>query len=459
MNYQTPAKNDRLVAALDIGTTKICAIVGRRDAHGRIEILGLGKVESQGVRRGVVANIEKTVDAIKQATLLATRKLDLPVHELYVGIAGQHIRSLQHRGLLTREDAESEIAQSDIDRLKSDMYKIALPPGDRILHVIPQNYTVDDEQGIKDPVGMAGARLEANFHIVTGQITASKNIERSIERAGRSVSKIFLEPIGSGAAVLTDEETQAGVALIDIGGGTTDLTIFHDGRIRHTAVIPFGGNVITKDIKEGCSIIEARAEDLKRKYGSAFANEIVENRIITIPGLRGHDPKEISEKNLARIIQSRVEEILDFALCEIQRSGYSNKLIGGCVITGGGSLLRNIKELCDFHTGLNTRIGYPNEKLAHGYVKALENPIYATAIGLLIKGLEMPPVEIDSEEAVQEENILEPLINEASVQDEPEMVLEEVDEATVHTGRKLLTTVLEKTKLFFSPADEHDLED
>ncbi len=305
------ARNSEIVVALDIGTTKVCAIAGRKNEYGKLEILGVGKVHSEGVLRGVVSNIEKTVNAIAEATEIARRGIEAPFDYVHVGIAGQHIKSLQHRGLLVRHNDHLEISQDDIDKLIADMFKLVLPPGDKILHVIPQEYTVDNEQGITDPIGMSGVRLEANFHIITGQITASNNILRCVERTGLRVANMTLEPIASAMAVLSEEEKEAGVALVDIGGGTTDITIFQDGIIRHTAVIPFGGNVITKDIKDGCTVMIQQAEKLKVRFGSAMADEVFDNRIVTIPGVRGRDHKEISEKNLARIIQARVEEILD----------------------------------------------------------------------------------------------------------------------------------------------------
>lgn len=377
-----------VVVALDIGTTKVCALAGRKNRFGKLEVLGIGKVNSEGVLRGVISNIEKTVNAISEALEHMRQTSGLQIRSAHVGIAGQHIKSLQHRGILTREYEHLEINQKDIDKLISDMYKLVLPPGDKILHVIPQEYTVDNEQGIADPIGMSGVRLEANFHIITGQITASNNIYRCVERAGVKVANMTLEPIASAAAVLSEEEKEAGVALVDMGGGTTDITIFQDGIIRHTAVIPFGGNVITKDIKEGCRVMNKQAEKLKVKFGSAQPEEVYDNRIITIPGLKGHDSKEISEKNLARIIQARVEEILDYVVWEIRRSGYENKLIGGLVLTGGGALLNHIDKLSEYHTGMSTRIGIPVECLAHGYEKHLSSPIYSTAIGLLLKGIE-----------------------------------------------------------------------
>ncbi|MCB0629947.1 MAG: cell division protein FtsA [Saprospiraceae bacterium] len=385
---ESKSLNSDLVVALDIGTTKVCAVAGKRNKHGKLEIVGFGKVDSEGVLRGVVSNIEKTVKAIADAVNLAKRKAGTDFNQVHVGIAGQHIKSLQHRGILTRDNDITEISERDINRLMSDMHKLVLPPGDKILHVIPQEYTVDNEQGITDPIGMSGVRLEANFHIITGQITASNNIHRCVERTGLRVANMTLEPIASAAAVLSEEEKEAGVALVDIGGGTTDITIFYDGIIRHTAVVPFGGNVITKDIKEGCHVMTQQAEKLKVKFGSALAEEVYDNRIITIPGLKGREPREISEKNLARIIQARAEEILDYVVWEIKRSGYSDKLIGGIVLTGGGALLNHIDKLTEYHTGMSTRIGIPVEHLAHGYHEQLSSPIYATAVGLLMKGIE-----------------------------------------------------------------------
>jgi len=379
--------SQRLVVALDIGTTKVCAIAGYRNEYDKIEVVGMGTVVSEGVTRGVVANIDKTVKAIRESIQIAERQCKREFKIVHVGIAGQHIKSLHHHGLLVRHDHNTEISEKDVDKLIKDMYKLVLPPGDKILHVIPQEFTVDDEQDILDPIGMSGVRLEANFHIITGQITASKNILKCVEKVGLDVADMTLEPIASASAVLSDEEKEAGIALVDIGGGTTDITIFKEGIIRHTAVIPFGGNVITKDIQEGCTVMIDQAEKLKVKFGAALADEIYDNRIITIPGLRGREPKEISEKNLARIIQSRVEEIFDYVFWEIQRSGYDKKLFGGIVLTGGGSLLKHINLLAEYHTGLPARIGEPVEHLAHGYNGTLASPIYSTAVGLLIHSI------------------------------------------------------------------------
>ncbi len=378
-------ETSEIIASLDIGTTKIAIIIGRKNEHGKIEILGIGKTESIGVTRGVVSNIEKTVNSIKIAVEEAEAMAGESVEVVNVGIAGQHIKSLQHRGLRVRDSLDTEISQDDIDRLISDMYKLVMLPGEEIIDVIPQDYIVDNEQGIIDPIGMSGIRLEANFHIITGQTTAAKNIIKCVHKAGLEVAELILEPLASSESVLSEEEKEAGVVLVDIGGGTTDVAIFQEGIIRHTAVIPFGGNIISEDIKEGCSIIKNQAELMKVKFGSALASENQENEIVSIPGLRGREPKEISLKNLAHIIQARMEEIIDHIHYEIRNSGFEKKLIAGIVLTGGGSQMKHIPQLVEFITGMDARIGYPTEHLAKGNVE-VTSPAFATGIGLVIKG-------------------------------------------------------------------------
>jgi len=378
-------ENFDIIVGLDIGTTKIATIVGRRNEFGKIEILGYGKSESLGVTRGVVTNIVNTVQAIEHSINEASAKSNVEIKMVHVGIAGQHIKSLQHRGMRTRNTLEDEITQADIDAIVEDMYKLAMPPGEEIIHVIPQEYIVDNEQGIKNPIGMSGIRLEANCHIITGQVTAAKNILKCVNRARLEQVGLFLEPLASSEAVLTEEEKEAGVVLVDIGGGTTDIAIFQDGVIRHTAVIPFGGNVITEDIKMGCSIIRSQAELLKIKFGSALASENQDNEIVSIPGLRGREPREISLKNLAHIIQARMEEIIEHVYFEIKNSGLEKKLIAGIVVTGGGAQLRHMVQLVEYITGMDTRVGYPNEHLAKG-ADELKSPMYATGVGLVIKG-------------------------------------------------------------------------
>ena len=444
--------NGEIAVALDLGTTKVCAIAGRLNEYGKIEVLGVGTVKSEGISRGVVSNIDKTVRAVRDAVDIVERNTGLKVKLIHVGIAGQHIKSLHHHGLLVRHDSNDEIAMSDVEKLINDMHKLVLPPGDKILHVIPQEFTVDDERDIIDPIGMSGIRLEANFHIITGQISASRNIMRCIEKAGLDTADVTLEPIASAAAVLSEEEKEAGVALVDIGGGTTDITIFKDGIIRHTAVIPFGGNVITKDIREGCTVMMEQAEKLKTKFGSAMAEEIYDNRIITIPGFKGREHKEISEKNLSRIIQARIEEIFDYILWEIRRSGFENKLIAGLVLTGGGSMLKNINILAEYHTGLSARVGKPVEHLAHGYSSQLASPIYATAVGLLRTAI-LNKKEVDYVEAqnAQKEHPNNEVIDLA------EDHSDEASQETEHQeGRGIFNKIFSLTKEFFESTPDSE---
>jgi len=379
--------NDQIIVGLDIGTTKIACLVGKKNEYGKLELLGMGKAESVGVRRGVVSHITPAVQAIRLAVEQAKLNADTEISVVNVGIAGQHIKSLQHRGVITLENLEEEISQKDIDALIKDMHKLVLPPGESIIHILPQDFIVDNESGIKDPIGMSGIRLEANFHIITGLVTAVQNIYKCVRKADLEVADLTLEPLASSDAVLSAEEKEAGVALVDIGGGTTDVAIFQDGIIRHTAVIPFGGNIITDDIKEGCTIIRKQAELLKVKFGSALANENQANDIVVIPGLNGRDPKEISVKNLAHIIQARMEEIIEQVYFEIRNSGFERKLIAGIVITGGGAQLKHIPQLFEYLTGMDTRIGYPTEHLASGNEK-VSSPMYATGVGLVLKGFE-----------------------------------------------------------------------
>jgi cell division protein FtsA len=379
--------DEEIVVGLDIGTTKIAVLVGRRNEHGKLEVLGMGKSESLGVNRGVVTHITPTVEAIEKAVAEAEEKAGVDIGVVNVGIAGQHIKSLQHRGVKMRNSFEDEITHEDVDALIQDMYKLVMLPGERIIDVIPQEYTVDNETGIQDPIGMSGGRLEANFHIITGQVAAAGNIYKCVRKAGLEVENLILEPLASADSVLNNEEKEAGVVLVDIGGGTTDVAIFKEGIIRHTAVIPFGGNIITEDIKEGCTIIKKQAEQLKVKFGGALASETATNEVVVIPGLRGRDPKEISVQNLSHIIQARMEEIIEQVYYEIKSSGYENKLIAGIVVTGGGSQLRHVAQLFEFMTGMDTRIGYPTEHLAKG-AEEVTSPSFATGIGLILKGYE-----------------------------------------------------------------------
>lgn len=379
---------EKLAVGLDIGTTKIVAMVGKRNEYGKLEIIGLGNAKSLGVKRGVVNNITQTIQSIQNAATLAKNESGYDIKEVVVGIAGQHIRSIQHHEYISRENPDAVISQEDIDMLIEQVQKLTMLPGEEIIHVLPQEFKIDDEAGIKEPIGMYGRRLEADFHVVVGQSSSIRNAGRCVKEAGLELAGLTLEPLASAEAVLSDEEKEAGVALVDIGGGTTDLAIFKDGIIRHTAVVPFGGNIITEDIKEGCSIIEKQAELLKVKFGSAWPGENRENEIVSIPGLRGQEPKEISLKNLSKIIHARVEEIIEMIFAEIKAYGYDNprkKLIAGIVLTGGGSELKHIKQLVEYITGIDTRIGVPSEHVAGESAGLVARPLYATAVGLTME--------------------------------------------------------------------------
>ena len=381
--------NNKFSVGLDIGTTKIVAMVGEKNQFNKIKVLGVGKSQSLGVHRGVVNNITQTIQSIKIAIDEAQTKSGIEIKDVAVGIAGQHIRSLQHSDYITRENPDEVINNDDIDKLIDQVYKLVMLPGEEIIHVLPQDFKVDGQSEIKEPIGMYGSRLEANFHIVVGQVSSIRNIGKCIKSSGLEMGDITLEPLASSDAVLSFEEKDAGVALIDIGGGTTDVAIFKDGIIKHTAVIPFGGNVITEDIKEGCSIIGNQAEQLKIKFGSAWPGENKDSDIVSIPGIRGRDPKEISLKTLSKIINARVVEIIEQAYLEIKNYGHEDskkKLIAGIVLTGGGSQLRHLKQLVEYITGMDTRIGYPGEHLSGDSNEF--NPIYSTAVGLLMKAIE-----------------------------------------------------------------------
>lgn len=379
--------NPVYIVGLDIGTTKIACFVGEKVENGKIVIRGYGKTESTGVKRGMVFNIEETVNAIRRAVDQASEQSNVDIKTVNVGIAGHHIRSVQHRGVLMRDNPNVPITEEEIDRLRQDVFKLGMTPGEEIIDVIPQEYIVDDEMGIRHPKGMLGNKLEANFHVIIGQVAAARNIITCIHQAGLEMDHMILEPIASAEAVLGEEEKEAGVALVDIGGGTTDIAIFYDNIIYHTAVIPFGGNVITEDIRQGCSIIKKHAEEIKVKFGSAVASENRDDEVVSIPGIRGREPKEISFKNLANIIQARLSEIFDIVNNEIQKVNSEHKLIAGMVLTGGGAMMKHIQQLAAYKTGLDVRIGYPNEYLANDTAEELASPMYSTGVGLVIEGI------------------------------------------------------------------------
>ncbi len=379
----------RIIQAIDIGTTKVAAIIARQTPNKKLEILGIGVSPSFGVIRADVKNISRTIDAIKKAVSEAEKQSGHKFTDVYVGIAGSHINSLQHRATHMREDYNEIISQKDIDKLKADTEKLPLPPGDMIIEILPQDYKVDNITNIVDPKGMLGSTIEVNMHVITGSQIAVNNIKRCIEEAGLEVKRVIMQPIASASAVLSKDEMESGVALVDIGGGTTDVAIFVEGIIGHTAVIPFGGEIITEDIRKGCKILKETAESIKVQHGHTFLTEKLENVVITIPGVGDRPPKEISMQMLVGIIQARMEEILAEVLKEFEMSGLSDKLNCGIVITGGGSQLKHLKQLAAFASGYEIKIGRPREHLSKTTVKNVDNPIFSTAIGLIIKGLEI----------------------------------------------------------------------
>jgi cell division protein FtsA len=377
---------DRIVVGMDIGTTKVCAVVAAADDMGRINILGVGVAESDGLNRGVVVNIDKTVAAVQAAVQEAERAANVTVQSVIVGIAGDHVQSFQSRGVITIANRDQEITQRDVQRLLEDTTHVAMPADREILHVIPQEFIVDGQDGVADPVGMCGVRLEANVHIITGLVSAAKNIYRCIEKAGYQVADIVLEPLASSFSVLHPDEKEVGVTLIDVGGGTTDIAVFEDNTIRHTAVIAVAGNKVTDDLRKGLGIMRDQAETLKRRFGAAIVDLVDEDDDIRIPGIGGRAEKSISRSTLAQVIQPRMEEILEIAAIEIKRSGYARHLAAGAVITGGGSLIPGTAALAADILGMETRVGRPTG-LSGGLVEEVSDPKFATAVGLVLYGL------------------------------------------------------------------------
>src|SRR6201995_895755 len=383
MNHEQP-----IIVGLDIGTTKIAAIAGRKHQYRHLALIGFGRANSNGVKHGQVLNIDETIKAIKMAldNCYASNP-NLEISEVYVGIAGHHIKSLQTRGDIVRQNTDDEITRREIDQLVADQYKTYIPAGDEIIVLIPQEFTMDNFQNNPDPIGYSGVKVGANFHIITGDKNAIRNINRSVEKSGLVTKDLVLQPLASAAAVMCDHDLEAGVAIVDIGGGTTDLAVFYEGILKHTAVIPFGGENITNDIKTGLGVLKTQAEQMKVQFGSALSNEAKTNAFITIPGLRGMPAKEISVKNLANIIQARMSEIMDFVTYHLKQVGLDNKMLnGGIVLTGGGSQLKHLIQLTEYVTGLNARIGFPTEHLTAGHIEELAKPTYATCLGLILKG-------------------------------------------------------------------------
>jgi len=455
MNNEQP-----IIVGLDIGTTKIAVIAGRKNEFGKLEILGFGRANSNGVKHGQVLNIDETIKAINAAleNCLASNP-GLEIKEVYVGIAGHHIKSLQTRGDIVRQDTEEEITRREIDQLVADQYKTYIPAGDQIIDVIPQEFTIDNFQNIPNPIGYGGVKVGANFHIITGDKNAIRNINRSVEKSNLITKDLVLQPLASASAVMGQEDLEAGVAIVDIGGGTTDLAVFYEGILKHTAVIPFAGENITNDIKTGLGVLKTQAEQMKVQFGSALSNEAKTNAYITIPGLRGMPAKEISVKNLANIIQARMSEILDFVTYHLKQVGLDNKALnGGIILTGGGSQLKHMIQLTEYATGLNARIGFPNEHLAAGHIEELAKPTYSTCIGLILKGYD--DYEHNRKQFEKDFKVVEVPESLRQLPTEETLAVEEAVSTDKMTKRKNLTGFWDKFKdrlvdLFKEEEDHH----
>ncbi|MDD2385327.1 MAG: cell division protein FtsA [Bacteroidales bacterium] len=384
-----------IIAAIDIGTTKIVAIAGRKTETNRFEVVGFATTASKGIRRGVVLNIDETVNSIRISLNKILKDSGLRLNDVFVGIAGQHVKTSRNRCSINIKDEDSIIKVEHVEALRELMKQSVEDPGEKLLDIIPQSYIVDNETGIENPVAMNAKVLQGNFHIVMGQMSMVNNIKKCVTIAGLKVNSLILEPIASAEAVLTPHEKKSGVAMIDIGGGTTDLAVFINNHIIHTAVIPIGGYTITNDIKNQLSILEKQAEELKIQYGSAIAEKNQENTIISLEGLKGREEKEFSLYELNDIIQARMEEILHAAMFQIETSGIKDKLAGGIVITGGGALLTNLKQLASYLTGNDIRIAYPTEYIEGAYSDIINKPQFSTAIGLIMKGDAYNKLEIE----------------------------------------------------------------
>jgi len=441
---QTAMTNDQpIIVGLDIGTTKIAAIAGRKNEFGKLEILGFGLASSNGVQHGMVLNIDQTIKAIETALKNCYESNPgLEINEVYVGIAGHHIKSLQTRGDIVRRSTDDEIKQFEIDQLVADQYKTYIPAGDQIIDVIPQEFTVDNFQNIADPIGYTGVKIGANFHIITGDRNAIRNINRSVEKTGLKVKDLVLQPLASSAAVMSEQDIESGIAILDIGGGTTDLAVFYEGILKHTAVIPFGGENITNDIKLGLGVLKTQAEQMKIQFGSALADAAQNNAFIKIPGLRGLPSRDISVKNLAGIIQARMSEILAFVTFHLKQVGLDSKMLnGGIVLTGGGAQLKHLIQLTEYVTGLNARIGYPNEHLAANHFPGLEKPMYSTCIGLILKGYNVYENNMNRLHVEQKRTELRSRLTEAEIQK-----VEELEKPVEIKGRRTLSDFMNTIK-------------
>ena len=375
-----------IVVGLDLGTTKVCTIIGELDDEGQVHIIGVGTTPSTGLKKGSVVNIEQTIASIKKSIADAERMAGVEVTSAFAGVAGGHIKGLNSRGVIAVSRRDKEITEEDRERVIEAAQAIAIPMDREIIHVIPQEYIVDDQDGIKNPVGMSGVRLEAEVHVVTGAVTSVQNIVRSVERAGIQVADIILQPLASAEAILSSDEKELGVVLIDIGGGTTDIAVFINGSLWHTGIITLGGALVTSDVAVGLRTPNTEAESIKVQFGSAYTAMVKEEEEITVPGVGGRPDRRMPRRVLSEIIEARMEEIFELVGSELKKHGFEDRIPAGAVITGGAALMEGTAELAEKILQLPVRIGSP--KRVGGLTDVVANPSYSTAVGLVLMGMQ-----------------------------------------------------------------------
>jgi cell division protein FtsA len=378
-------ENQKLLGAIDIGTTKIVSVIGRKNPEGRFEILGMGTCPSYGVKRGLVMNIEETVSSIRTAVSKMAEGTSLSTENVVVGIAGQHVKSIKNTMKIPIRAKDGIIHEQDMLYLKNRMFETQVGAGESILHVIPQHYRIDGKDTVENPVGWFAKELEGTFHLVVGKLSSMENLKNCVRRVDKSVEKLILEPLASADAVLSMREKEMGVALVDIGGGTTDVAVYQNKTLQHTAVIPFGGNVVTSDIKQAFHVLESQAEELKIQYGAAIQSKTQKDVTIQVPGIKGREAKDISLNDLVYVIQERMKEIVYAIKFQIEESGYADNLGAGIVLTGGGALLKNLSQLIKAITGFDVIVGYPREHIFGPFADEVNEPMFSTAVGLLIQ--------------------------------------------------------------------------
>jgi cell division protein FtsA len=433
----------KIISAIDIGTTKIVALTGCITENGKFRLMGIGREVSAGIRRGNIQNIQMATDSIRKAVEKCQEMSGHTIKKVVVGIAGQNIRSILNAGYMNRQQPDEGITQEEVNKLLSDQFNIAIDPGEQIIHVVPKSYRVDDEGGIINPVGSVGKRLEGAFNIVIGRANEIGYIRKCIAALDIELLDIFLEPIASGRAVLTDDEMEAGVAMIDIGGGTSDIAIYHRNCLCHTAVIPFGGNVITNDLVEELRLVERVAEELKRKHGSCLP-ESCDNVFISVPGISGREPRQIEMTILAEIIKARMEEIIGSLDFQISHSGYAQRMGAGLVITGGGALLKNILQLFSYKTGFDNRIGYPIEHIISENADFVNGPDYSTGVGLLLLANDFGRFDAYEEPVVSQPEVL------FEEEEEPEAEIHEKEEVKQRKEKPSRGSLFNKLRDTFS---------